>query len=270
MTSGNPTVQQPKSGVNRRFSTIRCISALALREMATRYGKSPGGYIWAIVEPMGMIVILALAFSLLVRTPSLGNSFLLFYATGYLPFNLYQTISSFMAYSIAFSKPLLFYPAVTWTDAILARFILNALTGILVMFILLTAISIVVDTRVVITIEPLVISIFLALLLAAGVGMLNCVLFGLYPVWVQIWSIATRPLFIISGVLFIYEDLPKAVQDILWYNPLMHVTGLARKGFFPTYHASYVDVTYVIICGLVPLFLGVVLMGRYHRDILNS
>ncbi|MFT7592933.1 MAG: capsular polysaccharide transport system permease protein, partial [Paracoccaceae bacterium] len=79
--------------------------ALILREMSTRYGRTPGGYIWSILEPLAAILVLSVGFSLVMRTPSLGTSFLLFYATGYLPFNLYQTVSGTVSKSILFSKP---------------------------------------------------------------------------------------------------------------------------------------------------------------------
>lgn len=58
-------------------TSMRSVSALMLREMSTRYGRTPGGYIWAILEPLGMIIILGLAFALLVRVPAMGTSFLL-------------------------------------------------------------------------------------------------------------------------------------------------------------------------------------------------
>jgi capsular polysaccharide transport system permease protein len=35
---------------------MRTIVALIMREMATSYGRSPGGYIWAIAEPVAGIV----------------------------------------------------------------------------------------------------------------------------------------------------------------------------------------------------------------------
>lgn len=270
MPTPSVTALVPKSGVNRRFATLRAVLALMLREMATRYGRSPGGYVWAIVEPMATILILAFGFSLLLRTPSLGNSFILFYATGYLPYNLYQIISGKIGTSIAFSRPLLLYPAVTWIDAVLARFTLNALTSILVMILLLTAIVLINDTRVVLDIAPVLVAVSLALLLSAGIGLFNAALFGLFPVWTQVWGIVSRPLFLMSGIFFILEDMPSAVGDILWYNPLIHITGMARTGFYPTYAASYVNIPYTIACGLVPLFFGTLLMGRYHRDILNS
>lgn len=270
MPADNVAPPPPGGGVNRRFATLRATSALILREMATRYGNSPGGYIWALLEPVGVIIIMAVGFSLIMRSPALGSSFILFYATGFLPFNLYQTVSNMMARSIPFSRPLLFYPAVTWVDAVLARFALNALTGILVMIILMAAIIMVTDTPLVLSVIPVLIAIGLALLLGAGFGMLNSALIGLFPVWGQVWSIATRPLFLVSGVIFMYEDMPPLAQSILWYNPLMHVAGWAREGFYPTYSADYTNAGFVIATSLIPLFLGTVLMGRFHREILNS
>jgi len=267
--SKSPPPLEPARGVTRRFATMRSIMALILREMTTRYGKNPGGYVWALLEPLGSIVILSFAFAMLMRSPSLGNSFVLFYATGFMPFSLYNTLANSVARAISFSSSLLFYPSVTWVDAILARFLLNSLTGSLISYILLSGILAVIDTRIVLDFPPMVEAMGLTMLLGLGVGTLNCALGGLFPTWDLIWSIATRPLFIVSGIIFIMEDLPRTVQNILWYNPLIHITGLMRSGFFPMYTPQYVSQTYVLAIALGTLVMGLILLGRYHRDILN-
>ena len=243
--------------------------ALILREMSTRYGRNPGGYLWAILEPLGAIVILSYGFSLLMRAPSLGSSFILFYSTGYLPFNLYQSIATTTGRSIPFSKPLLQYPAVTWVDAVLARFFLNFLTGILVSYILLTVILALTDTRIVVDYIPIVTSMAMAALLGLGIGTINCALFGLYPTWEIIWSMVTRPLFLVSAIIYIMEDMPEAVQNVLWWHPLVHVIGEMRSGFFPMYQPQYISFAYVAGVSLFTLYIGLLLLGRYHRDILN-
>ncbi|WP_324752469.1 ABC transporter permease [Roseovarius sp. Pro17] len=268
-STGQVPPQKPGAGLTTSFRTARTVFALMLREMSTRYGRSPGGYLWAILEPLGGVFILALAFSLLLRTPSLGNSFVLFYATGFVPFTLYQNISNAVARALSFSRPLMQYPVVTWGDAVLARFTLNALTGILVGYVVLLLIMVIIDTHVLLDIVPILKVIFLTLLLSLAVGVLNCVLIGLFDAWDMIWSIATRPLFLASGVIFIYEDMPPVVQKVLWYNPLMHITGLMREGFYSTYSPSYISELYVICVSLVVLFLGTVLLRRHHRDILT-
>jgi capsular polysaccharide transport system permease protein len=254
----------------RRFATFRTVTALILREMSSRYGRTPGGYVWAILEPLGVIAILSIGFSLLIRNPSLGSSFLLFYASGYLPFSLYQSVQNVVARALTYSKPLLVYPAVSWTDAILARFLLNTLTGVIVTYVLLTGIIAATETNVVLDVPVIVEAIALSALLGLGVGAINCALMGLMPTWDVIWSIASRPLFIASGVFFIYEDLGGIAQDILWWNPLMHVTGILRSGIYPMYDPTYVSTAYVLGFALITLAFGLLLLRRYHKDILNQ
>ncbi|MDX1779817.1 MAG: ABC transporter permease [Thalassovita sp.] len=268
MTSLPPSPRRALSPP-RRFAAARTITALILREMSTQYGRTPGGYIWAIVEPLVAILLLSIGFSLVMRAPALGTSFLLFYATGYLPFDLYNAIARTTERALNFSRPLLRYPVVTWADAILARFLLNGLTGILVAFLLFSGILLVIDAHTVLDPPPIVGAMGLAMLLGLGVGTLNCTLSGLFPLWEVIWTILTRPLFLASGVFFTYDGLPAVAQNILWYNPLLHITGLMRSGFYPTYSASYVSIPYVLLSSMTLLALGLILTGRYHRDILN-
>lgn len=260
----------PGTGLSQRFRFPRTVFALMLREMSTRYGRSPGGYLWALLEPVGGIIILGYGFSLLVRTPPLGSDFFLFFATGFMPFNIYQTISLLVARSITFSKPLLFYPSVTWVDSVVARFVLNALTSIMVAYIVLGGFLLVVDTRTTLDVGPILLSGAMALLLGLGLGVLNCALIGLISVWDTVWSIITRPLFLASGVIILLEDLPRGVQDILWYNPLYHVTGAMRAGFYPSYEPTYVSPLFVVFVSLISLAMGVILLSRYHRHILNN
>ena len=257
-------------GLAQSYGSLRTIGALMLREMSTRYGRSVGGYVWAVVEPISAIFLLALGFSLLILAPSLGTSFILFYATGYLPFYIYQQVSTTTSRSLNFSRPLLFYPTVTWLDALLARFALNGLTTVMVSAVTLILIMATLETRVALDAGPLLLATVLALGLGLGVGTLNCALVGLFPTWDMIWGIITRPLFLASGVLYVHEDLPRLVQDILWFNPLLHIAGLVREGIYATYRPDYTSVAFVLGISLTLLALGLLLLRRYHRDILES
>ncbi|MFN7050478.1 MAG: ABC transporter permease [Gemmobacter sp.] len=262
---------RPHFGRPRRsFATFRSVAALMLREMSTQYGRNPGGYVWALLEPLGSIVMMSLGFSLIIREPPLGTSFLLFYATGTMPFGLYNAISSTTARALVFSRPLLSYPAVTWADAIIARFLLNTLTEIAVSVILMTAIIIWTGGVSVLNLWPVLESAGLAAMLGLGIGCMNATIGGLYPTWLMVWGIATRPLIIASGVIFLYTDLPRAAQEILWYNPLVHIIGLMRSGFYPMYQADYASPVYVMSISLPMIALGLLLLRRYHKDILST
>lgn len=251
------------------MTPLRSIVALMLREMGSTFGDSPGGYVWAIVQPIGMITVLSLGFSLLVRAPSLGTSFILFYATGFLTFDMYQQLHQKIGSALNYSKAMLAYPRVIWLDAILARLILNILTLLTVFCIIIATILLVLTPRTVISIQPIIVGLAMAALLGAGVGMINCLLGGLFPVWKLIWQILTKPMFLASGVLFIFEDMPPLVQDILWWNPVMHATGLVRTGFYPNYHASYVSLEYGFGLALGLIAFGLLFLRSYHGKILS-
>src|SRR5262245_8834496 len=79
---------------------LRVLFALILRDMSAKFGRSVGGYLWAIAEPLGGIVLLAVAFSLALRMPPIGTSFLFFYATGVVPFTLYSDIAGSAANAV--------------------------------------------------------------------------------------------------------------------------------------------------------------------------
>ena len=261
--SSQPDLPRPS------FLTGRIITSLILREMNSTYGRSPGGYVWAVLEPIGMIVILSVAFSLLVRSPSLGTSFLMFYATGYLPFSIYNEIAAKTAGSLKYSRPLLAYPRVTWMDAVLARILLNFLTGLTVFCILISAILYFTGTRVVLDVGRILEGIGIAVATGIGVGLVNCLLGGLFDLWARVWAIVSRPLFLASGIIYIYEDLPRSAQAILWWNPLIHATGQVRSGFYTTYDATYVSLPYAYGLALILSVIGLLFLRQHYRTILE-
>jgi capsular polysaccharide transport system permease protein len=241
-----------------------------LREMSTRYGRTPGGYIWALLEPIGALIVMSVAFSILMRSPPLGNSFVLFYASGYLVFIIYANLAGQIQSAINFSKPLLMYPAVSWIDAVLARFVLNLLTNVAVTTIVFFGILEFTPATATLDFAPMVLAVVLSAGLGLGIGTLNCCLVGLFPAYGRVWGIVTRPLFLVAGVIFTYEMMPASVQDILWYTPWIHITGLFRTGVYPTYSADYVSITLVLLWSLIPLVMGLMLLRRHYQDILNG
>lgn len=155
------------------LATLRAIGALILREITTTYGRSPGGYIWAILEPAAGITLLTLVFSIGFRTPPLGTSFALFYAAGILPLMMYTDISTKLAQTIQFSRALLAYPRITFLDALIARFILNFLTQMMVHFIVLGFIVIFLQPTTTLDYSKIGQAYLLTVALAIGIGTLN-------------------------------------------------------------------------------------------------
>ena len=262
---------QPQIPVTkRRLATGRSIFALMLREMVTTYGRSPGGYIWAVLEPVAAISLLSFAFSIAFKQPPLGNNFPLFYATAYLPYMLFHDISGKIATSIRFSKSLLGFSTVTWLDVIAARFLLNIMTHLMVFVVVIGGMLVLFDTHAVLDLPLILSGLAMAAALALGVGVMNAYLFLAFPAWERLWVVLTRPLFIVSGVFFLFEDLPEWVQDFLWFNPVFHVTGEMRRGFYPTYAGDYISSSFAYGTAIGLLALGLMLLSRNHDDLVHK
>jgi capsular polysaccharide transport system permease protein len=261
-------VTAPQVPGQRRFRTFRAVAALMMREMESTYGRSPGGYIWAFLSPIGAIAMMTFVFSYILRSPGLGTNFPLFYATGFLTYQTFNTLQNSTAGAITYSRALLSYPAVSFVDAILARFVLNALTSLIVMACVIGAVVLIWDLNLNYDWPAILLAIAMTLCLGLGVGVLNCYLFLVAPVWKQIWAILMRPSFILSGVFFIPEALPPSLRDVLLWYPPVHLTSQIRKGFYSTYDAIHVDPAYIFGIAAVTGTFGLLLLNRHYKDLL--
>lgn len=249
--------------------TVRVVTALVLREMTSTYGRKPGGYVWAILEPVAGIALLTWIFSVLVRTPPLGTDFAMFYASGMMPFWIFNQVSSRVSQSLRYSRQLLAYPRVTVLDALAARYFLNLMLQLLIAYLVLGGIRLLNDTGTTLLLPRVMLGLAMAAALAAGLGAFNCVLMTAFPLWQTAWSIISRPLVLISGVVFMIEDIPRPMQDYLTWNPLVHVVAEVRAGFYFGYHPDYVSPAYVFGVSLVLLAVGLLLTWRFYREALE-
>lgn len=237
---------------------LRVLHALLIREMITRYGRSSLGYVWAVLEPVGIITLLTLLFLQIADAPPYGRSFALFYASGYMGFHWVIDISSVAARSVHVNRPLLAFPSVTALDTVLARLILQSLTGLAVAALILGGIFALSGGPVMLLPGPILTSFVLAVLLAAGIGIFNAWAFAVSKGWELTWGIVSRPLLLVSCVFYSFESLPAEAREVLWFNPVIHVVGTLRSGIYPIYDGSHLAPEYVVLVSLMLLLPGLI------------
>ena len=253
-----------------RFQRLRVIAALVMRGMGTRNGRSSGGYLWAVLEPLGGILLLSIVFGLMLRAPPLGNSFILFYATGVVPFRLYGAMANQVSTAINSNRGLLAYPVVNPLDAVFAKFLLTFMTDALVATAIFGGIALFSDADIAFDPARAATAFLLAALMGLGVGTLNCVLFGFFPTWRNVWAVVSRPLFLLSGIFYLFEGVPRSVQGYLWWNPMIHVTGMMRSGFFGSYHADWASPGYVLTVAAALFLVGGWLLRRHASFLIEQ
>lgn len=270
-TTQNDMPSAPLRSIHRapRFATFRAIGALVLHEMTTRYGSTALGYFQAFLEPVLTILALVAIFSVGFRDPPLGTDFSIFYASGFLPFSLSMGLSRIVSSAIRYHGKLLDYGRVTYFDALAARSILFLVTQLAVHVIIFAIILALFETRTTLDFEPIALGYTMAVAFGLGVGSLNAVLVMRLPIWGLVWGTVTRPLMLISGVIFLHDEIPDPYATWLEWNPLVHVVGAVRKGFYYGYDAVYLDPLYVLLISGVTLIAGLFFIRRFHRDFME-
>lgn len=248
----------------------RIVSALLIREMSTRFGNKPGGYIWALLDPVAHVLLLTVIFQAIAHLPPLGTSFPLFFATGYVGFQFYQATAGYMNDALKANKALLSYPNVAPIDTLVARFLLQIGTTTFVAVVVLGSIGLTLRIPLIVNWAEVIEAAVAASFLAFGISMSNTVLFLRYPIYEKIFQIVSRPLFMLSGIFFLPDALPHPFRDALLYNPLAHAMMLFRKGFYPEYRAAVLDMDYLYAWVFTMLTIGMLLFTFSTRTLRNE
>ena len=230
-----------------------------MREIATRYGRSPGGYVWALLEPMAFIGLMSVLMSTVGRAPAMGDSFALFYASGFLAFNMYKGMESYLSSAVSANRSLLSYPNVAPIDSVIARFVLQGLTSLVVAAVILGGAMLTVHHKLHIYWAYLFEAVGFAWCLALGVALANIVLFFRFPIYETLFGILMRPLFLLSGVFYIPMQMPHPFSDYLLANPISHVVILFREGFYGESLLGGADTWFLGETSLIVLFIGLLL-----------
>lgn len=251
------------------FSYFRVISSLVLREMSARFGSKPGGYIWALLDPVSHVALLTLVFMAFSRVPPLGNSFPLFFATGYFGYLFYSGTLTYVSRSLSANRSLLSYPAIAPIDFVTARFVLQVVTTALVSLIIIFLIVADLHFETVIRWERILEAIVAISILGLGASLFNSVVFPQSPLYEKIFMMVNRPLMLISGVFYLPDSIPLPYRDYLGWNPLCHAIMLFRSGFYDKYEPQMLDMGYLYICALTALLVGLA-MFTMLRDVVRN
>ena len=260
----------PQSPKPPKFRMARVIGALILRETGSRDSRASLGFLWQVIEPVVSIAILSVLFSMISRSPPLGTNFPLYYVTGVVPFHLYASIGRQVSGSMRFSRNLLGLPAVTVVDLIMARFLLSALTNICIFIAMLVWLNTAYDLQLRPDMGALMLGLVMAMILGLGIGTLNAVLMPASAIYESVWGLVTRPMVLVSGVLFHIEDLPEPIFAVLKWNPIAQIVAQTRHAFYPSYDIAWVSPASVALIAAVCFALGLVGLYRYIFDVLDN
>lgn len=240
------------------------IFALILRNIRTRFFGHGLGYLIALAWPLAHSLIIILMFSMRSLTAPVGESTVLFVATGAVPYQAQAYLSTFMMMSVLSARPLLDFPEVKVLDVLLASIVLESLSscaGALILIIIGTAFGENLMPR---DIEQAASAFGASMLLGVGIGFFNATLALAVPMWALIFALIRILLWIASGTLFLPDNLPEPYRTMQTYNPIAQSIEWMRAAYYDGVGVGFLDRAYVLKFAIGAIFMSL-LVERLTR-----
>ncbi|WP_264045475.1 ABC transporter permease [Methylobacterium flocculans] len=234
------------------------IRALVLRDMRTRFGGSHWGYAVLVLWPVAHIFVMVGVMAFRGQPSPMGDSPLLFVATGCVPALTFQYISREVMKAVTANKPLLYYPQVKIFDVMLARLIVEIVkgfTGLLIVIAILASLG--VNP---IPLEPsMAIGAYCAaILLGVGVGSVNIGIVSFFPGWQLGYIIVAITIYLSCGIFYLPHLLPDQLYNIMKWNPMVQIVEWTRLAYEPNLGVE-VDYMYALLVGASALSIGLLM-----------
>jgi capsular polysaccharide transport system permease protein len=233
------------------------IYALLLRELSSRFGKSRGGFLWVLVEPIAHLMVPIFIIGFVRQRLVPGVEFPVFLVYGFLPFLLFKAICLQIVDGVNAAQGLLSYRQVLLMDVFVAKAMAHCVIQAIVFTVVLTALAMlgyeVLPPRPV----ELALVLVLTIVLAFGLGLLLAAIASLIPDARPVIHVMFMPLYFASGILIPITSVADEWQRLLVFNPVLHLVELSRAFGLERYEPlKYLSVGYPIALALTTTIIG--------------
>ena len=232
------------------------ISALILRDMRTRFGRSHLGYLLVVAWPlthMSMIVILMTSAN---RVFPLGTEPAVFISTGVLPYVLCLYPARMMGFSIEHGRSLFMFPVVRAFDVLVARAIVEVLTSFLVILSYMSVMTLLGIDIFPVHPEIWASAVVCIIFFAISLGYLNMIFYSIAKMWQVVFILLMIVSYMTSGVFVLPSTYSEETRAILWFNPLLHFVEWLRSSYYEGYGDDMLSPSYVFFLASVYLLIG--------------
>lgn len=211
------------------------IEELVSRDIKVKYRRSALGYVWTVLSPLLMMIVMSIVFSYFFRYEI--ENYTVYLLSGQLIFNFYSEATNQAMTSIVNNRSLL-------TKVHLPKYIFP-LSKVMSSFVNLLFSLIAIVIMLFITKAPIMPTIFLfplpimyAFLFALGCGLILSVLAVFFRDIYHIYSVVLTALMYFTPIFYPVSILPDYALRLMKLNPLYHILNMFREcvldGQFPT------------------------------------
>lgn len=243
---------------------------LVQRDLQQMYTKYRLGYLWTIIEPLGMSLVLWVVFTAILGPRKLGlQPYLLFLTIAILPW--WWFTKGIPACATAFQKNrkqlrISLLPTQLWVMRVLLTTMMEFVLSLPIIGIAMLVTHTYPGPLIVL--YPVAVA--LQFVLMYGLGLLVASWVIVVPDMGRIVRITMRALFYLTPVLYSISNIPQHIRHYASLNPLVAPIGLYRIGFWPDEHESlYGFLISLAVCAVI-VVAGVLVFRRLEPRILKA
>jgi ABC-2 type transport system permease protein len=246
----HPALEELREAINYR----NLILQLVRRDVLTRYKRSVLGIAWTLLNPLGMMLVLTLAFSQIFRFNTIYG-YAAYVLSGLLAWNFFAQTTTASMVNLVWGGGLLnriYIPRASFALAAIG----TGLVNIVLSLIPLIAVNLI--THVPFTIAFFFIPVPLLILacFSLGLGLLISTIAVYFPDVAEMYQIILSAWFYLTPIIYPLDALPEALRFWMKLNPMYYLVNLFR---LPVYYGrlpTWDELIPALLVSIVTLFLG--------------
>ncbi len=238
------------------------LTQIALREIKVRYKQTGLGIVWAILQPVSLMVIFTLFFGKFAKIPSEGIPYPIFYYSALLPWQYFSTSLSFAIPSMVTNRQLvtkIYFPREIFPlSSILAALVDFGIASLI--FIVMMFIYHIHFTPYLLLIIPVL---FIQIIFTLGVCFFASAINVYYrdvrhalPLLIQLWMFA-------SPIIYPLSMVPEHLRRFYLLNPMAGIIDSYRRIIVKGLPPDLFAISLAAVISIVIFFLGY----RYFKNI---
>ncbi|RQZ28614.1 ABC transporter [Burkholderia sp. Bp9017] len=241
--------------------------ALFLREMQTRFGARRMGFVWVVLEPLAILVLILVFHAFVHASPMQNMDFIMFMVSGIVPFHMMRSIAWRLTDALQANQGLFAYRQLMPFDTFVARLMVELCAYACAYFLICFALAFWLQRDVSVS-DPLMCVWALAVgtLVSFSLGVAFGMIARVIPNSARVCKLTFIPLYLTAGVFFPVWNLPPDKIFMIAWNPYVAVIENIRVAIFDNYPVTKgLSSNYPLVFSLVLTFFVMVAYRRMRQ-----
>jgi capsular polysaccharide transport system permease protein len=251
---------------------LRVIKALSKRDILSRFGREGLGFLWIILEPAMFTIGVAVLFTFFMDHGGMHTDIPVaaFALTGYSTIMLWRGMTGRLLGAVKSNKGLLYHRNVKVIDLCFSRALIETIAcGVSLVFVTLVFVGLGIIPS---PYDPLkaFFGYFFYAWFTFNVACIFAYAFSVSEVVERIAHVALYLAIPLMGGFYMVSWMPDNVQQFLLLSPLVHAIELLREGYFGVNSGAQYSISYLINVNLPLTLVGLLLLRKIKRQLIDS